>query len=203
MAFVALEGLPGSGKTTVREAVIKRLLYLGIPVHHVGQHGWLAPAASRAIIDARRGAIQLSSEPLIAALVEDKVLHYRENIAPFANGGVVLADRYSVSDLFLLSAIGGGGLEEYSCALDPKVLPMVTFILECSLEKAHSRLCMRPVRRFLDSSESISAASNVLSTAFPSRVSNRTMILINNADDDVEACAATIVHGLEQLFSGA
>jgi predicted ATPase len=44
--FIALEGLPGTGKTTLRDALVKALGKLGVGVHHVGQHSWLAPQAT-------------------------------------------------------------------------------------------------------------------------------------------------------------
>ncbi|MEJ0075258.1 MAG: hypothetical protein WDO17_07390 [Alphaproteobacteria bacterium] len=203
MPFVALEGVPGSGKTTIRDIVLGHFRSAGRLTHHVGQHGWLSPEATQLIVGARRGSIQLHPEPLVAALAYDKTLHFRANIEPFVGDRLVLADRYSISDLFLLAATGAGGYDEYVSTIPGGILPQITFIIMCSPDIAQARLQTRASVRFLDAAESSMAASQILSTNLPARVSQRIVVLQNNEVGDDMKAASFIISEIERAVYGA
>lgn len=110
--IVAMEGIDGAGKTTLRNHLWDALLQRGIPAVAMGQHSWLDIEHSRLLAQLR-----LSEGPsdhnvsdlqrIRSAYLEDKHLHWVNSIERCASQAVVLLDRYFLSDAVYLDALYG------------------------------------------------------------------------------------------------
>ena len=101
-AFVTLEGIDGSGKTTLCKLLAEKLSYRNAvitsePTHeHIGKF----------IRDGSAGKISQRTESLL--FLADRSNHTEQINALTANGSVVLCDRYFASTLAYQSAVLGG-----------------------------------------------------------------------------------------------
>lgn len=100
--LIALEGIAGSGKTTLRDRILHLAEHSGIPVRHIGQFSWLSPAATRTLVAMRTGRAIVDELDAVAAVLDDLTLHAHHNIAAAARDGHVLADRLILSSACLL-----------------------------------------------------------------------------------------------------
>lgn len=112
MPFVVLEGCDGSGKTTLREMLRLELNAGGFKTVTVGQHSWLHPWYSRALIAARENRRKTPLHILSDAYLHDKHLHGRRNVIPARSNAIVLADRWFYSDAVYHAALYGIPLEQ-------------------------------------------------------------------------------------------
>lgn len=105
--FVVLEGLDGSGKTTIARALVDRLSQLGIEASYTYE-----PFDS-AIVRAIKGDYAGLRDALVDALAYalDRLLHWKAEIEPvLARGGAVVCDRYFYSSA-AYQAAGGAPFE--------------------------------------------------------------------------------------------
>jgi dTMP kinase len=109
--LVVLEGIDGSGKTTLRNYVWDRLLRQGIPTIAMGQHSWLDVDAARLLVSLRSSSAPMmigrDLEMIRSAYLKDKYLHWQNSLRHAQGQSVVLLDRYFLSDAVYLQAIYG------------------------------------------------------------------------------------------------
>lgn len=108
MPFVVLEGCDGAGKTTLREMLRRELGAVGLATVTVGQHSWLHPWYSRALVAAReQRRLPPPPELLAEAYLHDKHLHGLRNVNPARSRAIVIADRWFYSDAVYHGALYG------------------------------------------------------------------------------------------------
>jgi len=103
--LVALEGLAGAGKSTLRDRILADAHPVGISLNHIGQFSWLSHSATRTLVRLRAGHPAHNSEDALEAACQDLILHARFNFAPALVQGSVLADRFSLSTACLLTLV--------------------------------------------------------------------------------------------------
>lgn len=102
--LISLEGLAGSGKTTLRDRILHLADERGIAVDHIGQFSWLSPPATRVLVALRTGRAIVDEPDAVAAVLDDLTLHARHNLAA-TRGRHVIADRLMLSSACLLALI--------------------------------------------------------------------------------------------------
>ena len=95
MMLLAIEGIAGSGKTTLRDRLLADATRAGLAATHTGQFSWLSPSATRVLVRLRKGEPTAGPGNAEAAARQDLELHYRYNISPPLTGHAVVADRSS------------------------------------------------------------------------------------------------------------
>ncbi|MEU1476122.1 hypothetical protein [Streptomyces sp. NPDC005760] len=103
--LLALEGIAGAGKSTLRDRILRLAAAEGIQVGHVGQFSWLSLEATRTIIRLRAGRPAQDSDQAVAAVRRDLELHARHNLAPARSVGPLIADRLTLSTACLLAVL--------------------------------------------------------------------------------------------------
>ncbi|MGY1876367.1 dTMP kinase [Nocardia gipuzkoensis] len=144
--LIALEGIAGSGKTTLRDRVLALAEEHGVAVRHIGQFSWLSLAATRALVDLRAGRAPVAERDATAAVLTDLTLHSRHNLAPASVGAHVLADRLVLSSACLLALAYAGPVERHIEAL-ARVWPCrpdLTVLLTTPVDVCARRLATRP-----------------------------------------------------------
>lgn len=147
--MIALEGIAGSGKTTLRD----RILYLArdrrLPIHHIGQFSWLSPAATRTLVALRTGRASVDEPAAVTAVLDDLALHARHNIAAALHDGHVLADRLMLSSACLLGLVYPGTAESHLEALVrvTGAVPDLTVLVTTPVDLCAARLAARPTAR--------------------------------------------------------
>ncbi|UNS95036.1 hypothetical protein MMF93_00070 [Streptomyces tubbatahanensis] len=149
--FIAIEGIDGAGKTTLRRVLAERLSRRH-PVHLVGQNSWLSVPVARAISGVKFARASLHSAADVDEYRTDKLLHYRLNIEPALPYGSVIADRYVLSDLVYRSVLEGRDTDVLVDALLGGALPLpsLTLYLDIAPELAWQRILSRakPLRPY-------------------------------------------------------
>ncbi|MCX4713027.1 MULTISPECIES: dTMP kinase [Streptomyces] len=149
--FIAIEGIDGAGKTTLRRALAERLSARH-PVHLVGQNSWLSVPVARAISGVKFARASMHSAADVDDYRTDKLLHYRLNIEPALPHGSVIADRYVLSDLVYRSVLEGRDIGVLIDALLKGSLPLpsLTLYLDIAPELAWQRILSRakPLRPY-------------------------------------------------------
>jgi dTMP kinase len=102
MMLLAIEGIAGSGKTTLRDRLLADASRAGLRATHTGQFSWLSPRATRVLVRLRQGERASGAED---AAHEDLELHYRYNISPSLSGHAVVADRFMLSTASLIALV--------------------------------------------------------------------------------------------------
>lgn len=146
--MIALEGIAGSGKTTLRDRILHLALERGVTVDHIGQFSWLSPPATRALVTLRTGRAKVDEPEAVAAVLDDLVLHARHNIAA-ARGRHVIADRLMLSSACLLALTYPG---PSACHLDAlarvtDALPDLTVLVSTPVDICTDRLAARRTAR--------------------------------------------------------
>lgn len=155
MPFIVLEGCDGAGKTTLREMLRRELEAIGHATVTVGQHSWLHPWYSRALVAARENRRTLPPQLLREAYLHDKRLHGLRNVHPVRSKAIVIADRWFYSDAVYHAALYGippeDTLERHRQAGTevPNLLVHVAIDADCAYERIlmrgqHTRHYERP-----------------------------------------------------------
>ncbi|MCA3504625.1 MAG: hypothetical protein IOD05_15530, partial [Rhodobacter sp.] len=105
--LIAIEGIDGAGKTTIRYALYEALWADRQPSFIVGQRGWLDPVDTRTIVDFREQRADHDPEIVRAARFRDKVSLITRSVAPALRTHHVIADRYVISDAVYEEALLG------------------------------------------------------------------------------------------------
>lgn len=140
--LLAIEGIAGSGKSTVRDQLLAAASAEHIPVGHIGQFSWLSLASARIIIALRAGRTPVSEDVALAAMHHDLRLHACHNLAAARHAGHVIADRLTISSACLLALLYHGAIERYMepLAAVATARPEVTFLLTTPLGVCTERL---------------------------------------------------------------
>ncbi len=147
--LVALEGIAGAGKSTLRDRLLAAAAAEGIRLGHIGQFSWLSLQATRTLIGLRAGRPAATGEQALAAARRDLELHARHNLAPALSLGPVVADRLTLSTACLLSLLHGRPVADYVRHL-AEVRPAraeLTVLLTTEPELCHARLSRRATSR--------------------------------------------------------
>lgn len=115
--LLAIEGIAGSGKSTLRDWLLRAAAERGVPAGHVGQFSWLSLPATRSLIRLRAGDPDRGASAALDAACLDLELHARHNIGPALTSGPVIADRLVLSTAALLALVHDGDAGQYAAAL--------------------------------------------------------------------------------------
>lgn len=160
--MILIEGIAGSGKSTLRNRVLADTASRGVAITHLGQFSWLSLDATRAIVRLRQGSRELPEGAAIAAVCLDLSLHVRHNIREGVSTGELVVDRLVLSTAALLAAIYGGStgrfVERLNDALSIK--PTLTVVLTTPPDVCWKRLEFRhSAARFVESWEMLQKLS--------------------------------------------
>lgn len=136
--FIAVEGLDGSGKTTVSKELVKRLSMMGYrAVYTFEPYGSPFTEALRKYIELY-GDAEAELEALVMAL--DRLYHIRRVVEPLLNeGAIVVCDRYLHSSIAYQGA-KGGDVEWIKTINRYALKPDLVLYLRVPLEVALSRI---------------------------------------------------------------
>ncbi|MBO8183206.1 MAG: dTMP kinase [Archaeoglobus sp.] len=140
VVLIAIEGIDGSGKTTVAEFLRDELEKLGYSVALLKE-----PTDSEWGRKLKKSySSRLRPEEELELFLKDREYDVRENILPaLKSGKIVIMDRYYLSTIAYQGALGfdPAKLKEKNEEIAPK--PDLTFILDIPPEKAVSRVKKR------------------------------------------------------------
>ncbi|WP_435211959.1 hypothetical protein [Streptomyces sp. bgisy034] len=147
--LLALEGIAGAGKSTVRDRLLAAAAAEGIHLGHIGQFSWLSLRATRTIIGLRAGRPADSGETAVASARRDLELHAHHNLAPALSMGAVVADRLTLSTACLLALLHDQPVADYVRQLAEVTAARaeLTVLLTTSPELCHTRLSRRTTSR--------------------------------------------------------
>ncbi|MFE7124995.1 hypothetical protein [Streptomyces sp. NPDC057617] len=147
--LLALEGIAGAGKSTLRDRLLAAAAAEDIRLGHIGQFSWLSLGATRTIIGLRAGRPAHSAETALAAVRRDLELHARHNLAPALSMGTVVADRLTLSTACLLALLHDRPVADYIHRLAEvtSARAQLTVLLTTPPELCHTRLSRRPASR--------------------------------------------------------
>ncbi|MCQ9179285.1 hypothetical protein KMT30_09625 [Streptomyces sp. IBSBF 2953] len=147
--LLALEGIAGAGKSTLRDRLLSSAAAEDIHLGHIGQFAWLSLEATRSLIGLRAGRPAETSEQAVSAARRDLELHARHNLAPALSMGPVVADRLTLSTACLLALLHEHPVADYVRRL-AEVTPAraeLTVLLTTPPELCHARLSSRAASR--------------------------------------------------------
>lgn len=165
--LLALEGIAGAGKSTLRDRLLASAHTEDIPLSHIGQFSWLSHRATRTLIRLRAGHAGDLEEDVEAAR-RDLALHSRFNIAPALVQGPVLADRLTLSTACLLALLHQQPVEEYveRLAEPGQARPQLTVLLTTNPDICHARIIRRVTdRRFTEHPETAARLAELYNEA--------------------------------------
>lgn len=147
--LLAVEGIAGSGKSTLRDRLLATAAEEGIPLGHVGQFSWLSLESTRIIIALRTGLAPVCEDAALTAVHRDLDLHARHNLTPARACGHVVADRLTLSTACLLALLYHGRVERYLELLVTvdAARPELTVLLNTPAELCMDRLRTRATTR--------------------------------------------------------
>ncbi|AJC54959.1 hypothetical protein [Streptomyces sp. 769] len=147
--LLALEGIAGAGKSTLRDQLLAATTAEDLGLGHIGQFSWLSLQATRTIIRLRAGRPAATADHAVAAARSDLELHARYNIAPALSLGPVVADRLTLSTACLLALVHGRPVTDYvrHLAKVSAARAELTVLLTTAPELCHARLSRRATAR--------------------------------------------------------
>ncbi|WP_158575871.1 nucleoside/nucleotide kinase family protein [Streptomyces corynorhini] len=146
--LLALEGIAGAGKSTLRDRLLKDTPTEGIALSHIGQFSWLSRPATHTLIRLRAGHAG-NADQAVEAARQDLVLHARFNLAPALAQGPVLADRFTLSTVCLLALLHQQPVDKYVhhlVELD-SARPQLTLLLTTASDICQARVSRRATAR--------------------------------------------------------
>jgi thymidylate kinase len=143
--LLALEGIAGAGKSTLRDRILADAHTQGIAVTRTGQFSWLAPKATDTLIRLRAGIPAASPDEAIEAACWDLSLHARHNLRPALAAGHLLADRLTLSTACLLALLHDRPVDAYvrSLAEQVEAWPDTTVLLTTPADLCAARIAAR------------------------------------------------------------
>ncbi|WP_431728099.1 hypothetical protein [Verrucosispora sp. TAA-831] len=147
--LLALEGIAGAGKSTLRDRLLATAACEEIRLGHIGQFAWLSLEATRTLIGLRAGHPAASGARAVAAVRHDLELHSRHNLLPALSLGPVVADRLTLSTACLLALLHDRPVAHYVQQLAEVTVARadLTVLLTTDPELCHARLARRPTTR--------------------------------------------------------
>ncbi|MBT0774152.1 hypothetical protein KIH74_34725 [Kineosporia sp. J2-2] len=142
--LLALEGIAGAGKSTIRDHLLTEAHAKGLTVNHIGQFSWLSLPATRTLVKLRAGQPGDYANDVQAAQT-DLALHNTFNLVPAMGQGHVLADRFSLSTACLLALSHRQAVAPLveRLAQEPTARPSLTVLLTTDLSLCRQRLAHR------------------------------------------------------------
>ncbi|MFI9080908.1 hypothetical protein [Streptomyces sp. NEAU-S7GS2] len=147
--LLALEGIAGAGKSTLRDRLLSAAMPEDIRLGHIGQFAWLSLEATRTLTGLRAGRPAPTGEQALSAARRDLELHACHNLAPALSLGPVVADRLTLSTACLLALLHDRPVADYVRNL-AEVTPVraeLTVLLTTEPELCHARLSQRATSR--------------------------------------------------------
>lgn len=151
--LLALEGIAGAGKSTLRDRLLADAHGAHIPLGHIGQFSWLSLEATRTIIGMRAGHPATTSDHALAAAHLDLELHARHNLTPALVKGPLVADRLTLSTACLLALLHHRPVDHYVRPLAEvrAARANLTVLVTTGPDLCQERLTRRPTaRRFAE-----------------------------------------------------
>lgn len=151
--LLALEGIAGAGKSTLRDRLLATAASEEIRVGHIGQFSWLSLESTRVIIGLRAGRPAQDNDQAVAAVRRDLELHASHNLTPARAVGPLIADRLTLSTASLLAALHDRPVADYVLELAkvPAARAELTVLLTTPPEQCCTRLSRRSTpRRFAE-----------------------------------------------------
>lgn len=144
--FIALEGIDGAGKTTIRQALFRHLQAVGEPPLSLTQNSWLVPAATEVLTDVKYLGERRSEDVTAQALVADKAALSRLLIEPHRTVRWVIADRYLLSDVVYQEVLHSIPTAKMLDWLSTSLVstPDITVLLDTPPDITNRRLNRRP-----------------------------------------------------------
>ena len=142
--FIVIEGLDGSGKTTVTKLLAKRFAQDGLP-HHVTFEPTAGPIGLL-IRDILSGEVKgIENEAFALLFAADRYQHVTGEVVPALKRSHVICDRYYYSSM-AYQGIDGETLERvvaYNQAVMPIRKPDIVFFLDVSPKACVERIAAR------------------------------------------------------------
>ncbi|WP_330321465.1 hypothetical protein OG927_34485 (plasmid) [Streptomyces clavifer] len=151
--LLALEGIAGAGKSTLRDRLLADAHAHHIPLGHIGQFSWLSLKATRTLIGLRAGHPAATSDHALAAAHDDLELHARHNLTAALAKGPLVADRLTLSTACLLALLHHRPVDHYVRPLAevPAARADLTVLVTTGPDLCQARLARRPTaRRFAE-----------------------------------------------------
>ncbi|MFJ2574751.1 hypothetical protein ACIOYT_30605 [Streptomyces halstedii] len=151
--LLALEGIAGAGKSTLRDRLLADAHGAHIPLGHIGQFSWLSLNATHTLIGLRAGHPAAASDQALAAAHRDLELHARHNLTPARSMGPLVADRLTLSTACLLALLHHRPIHDYVLPLAKVAAARadLTVLVTTGPELCQARLARRPTaRRFAE-----------------------------------------------------
>jgi len=143
--FVVLEGGDGSGKTSIRQRIFRRLRDSGTVALSTITTSWLLPDATELITKAKYAGMQFAPERIVAAYVMDKEEFTRQQLLKQLPSRPCIVDRFILSDIAnneVIFGIGGEAMiEAYrrSEVLEPDVIIWLDTPPEIAMDRLSKR----------------------------------------------------------------
>ncbi|MDT0453757.1 dTMP kinase [Streptomyces hesseae] len=144
--FIVVEGLDGSGKTTLRKGLFRLFEHLyGVTPLAVLTTNWLAPEAAPDLVEGKYRPAPENRDRYLAALRADKQASVTRLIVPSLAARPVIADRWLISELaFFAVKHDQPPMETYAKLADAiDVTPSLTIVLETATEQSMARAAGR------------------------------------------------------------
>lgn len=142
--LIAIEGIDGSGKTTVANAVVRALNNLGYRAVYTRE-----PTSSKFFEAFDEYIEEFGHDPLIEVLIMaiDRAYHVTRIVMPLLEHGfIVVTDRYIYSSIAYQSAVGAG-VDWIKVVNSFVPMPDIAIYLDVPLDIALNRICSRSSHR--------------------------------------------------------
>jgi len=143
-AFIALEGIDGTGKTTQATQLARRIEGVGLPVVRVHEPGSTKAGDAIRELLLRGTSVRLSSEAELFLYMASRAQLVEEVIKPaLASGKTVVSDRFLASSIAYQGAGNGLGcdrIREIGLVATGGLLPDLTLVLDMPVAAAFARL---------------------------------------------------------------
>jgi len=149
---IAIEGIAGAGKSTLRDRILALADQHELRVRHVGQFSWLSPSATRVLVNLRTGRAPVPRPLAIDAARDDLLLHAEHNLRTLHPSEHVLADRLMLSTACMIELAHAG--TAHTCLTELAAVknarPDLTVLVTTPVDLCARRLATRSTSRPLD-----------------------------------------------------
>jgi thymidylate kinase len=203
--LLALEGIAGAGKSTLRDRLLADAHAEGMSLSHTGQFSWLSQPATRTIVRLRAGqATDADPDEATEAACWDLTLHARFNLAPALVLSPVLADRFTLSTACMLALLHKQPVSGYIERLAEKssARPQLTVLLTTPPAACQTRIARRATaRRFTEHPATAARLADLYQQAATAWTRTTGLPVLRHpctTRDDLDALAATCLDHLRE-----
>ncbi|REK71610.1 dTMP kinase [Paenibacillus paeoniae] len=167
--FLILEGIDGSGKTTIRKYIYRRLQEAALECLTIGQHSWTIPKYAEVINNIRNKNIIHTPEEIAEAFKLDKKVHYERTVRKHILERHVIADRFTYSDVVYNYVLWGiDVLNNYKAHIDSyNPQPNYIVFIDTPPDIAFNRIVKRKTNpKFWENTETLSSISQTYKKTF-------------------------------------